>query len=138
MTDKQLSKYIVSPETAKALKEIGFDEPCYWSYSNEKRLYFTNTDAATNSHFKEAEYGVAPLLDHVFEWFNEKGVIGLLNIRYMKDSLPTWKYSFSIKTFEKDKECTPTYFEDNTYVKAWEAKQACIEKMIEMYKTIDS
>lgn len=63
MTDEQLSKYIVSPETAKALKEIGFDEPCYWSYSNERRLYFTSTNAATNSHFKEAEYGVVPLLE---------------------------------------------------------------------------
>jgi hypothetical protein len=56
----------------------------------------------------------------------------------MPQSLPTWKYSFSIKTTKQDEECIPTYFEDEAYIKAWQAKQTCIKKMIEIYKTIYS
>ena len=138
MTDKQLEKYIVSPEVAKELKEIGFDEPClgYYDSDGEFSQFSYYESERTNSDFNDIhpEYNresTAPLLDQVFDWFEEKCIFGLLSIRHISGSLPTWKYSFHVKSNE-----FPTYFEDNTYLRAWQAKQACIEKMIEIYKTI--
>ena len=54
-------------EQALALKELGFDEPCFGYYSNGDLVYGNHT----NNIIQRFRYS-APLYQQAFRWFREK------------------------------------------------------------------
>jgi hypothetical protein len=60
-----MDKYIVSYDIALKLKELGFNEPCLFAYSEQKKLI--------NYEFSFKDDVIAPLYDQVLEWFRIKG-----------------------------------------------------------------
>ena len=77
-----MKKYFVPYEIALALREIGFDEPCftYWVHDGEQITFATDHNrfgwsmiGFTNSQM-DKKHGLctAPLYDQVIDWFIKK------------------------------------------------------------------
>ena len=122
-------KDFVNYEQAVALKEIGFDP-----FSREDMLAYFNTsnsnlDLETKDwwHKRENDFSYAlsaPLKSQVFRWFRENK--RMESWIYTSDSL---EFYFSIL-----KECR--YISNSTdYLTYEEAEDACIDKLIEIFKT---
>ena len=68
----------VSLETAKLLKEKGFDEPCDFVYDEGKlewihhKFIFLGGKISTNSEFRDSEIISAPTLQMAMKWLREK------------------------------------------------------------------
>ena len=60
----------VSFETAKLLKEKGFDEPCIWAYDPYAVSFSKNYCEPKNSELNEYEYS-KPTLQRVMKWLRE-------------------------------------------------------------------
>ena len=130
--------YFCNYEQALALKELGFDEPCFAYYQksavigNDTILPIQIMDKASN--FNDAEYskmGVpfcsAPLKQQVFKWFRDKGFDFAIMEKY-KD-----KGKFYGGYINKPDERFGNSFGSNfkTYE---EAESACIDNLIEILK----
>ncbi len=106
-------KDFIPYEQALALKELGFDEPCFGYYNIDPQL-----KAPAFNMVKPFEHEwclPAPLKQQAFRWFREKH--GLHFPIMMQDSI--WYFErFSTKGFK-------------TYE---EAEQACLDKLIEICK----
>jgi hypothetical protein len=67
-----MEKEFIPYEQALALKELGFDEPCFFSYD------YWNTERLANTYYNYVNYNVreksvsAPLYQQAFRWFREK------------------------------------------------------------------
>ena len=70
MTDKINEEY-VSFETAKLLKEKGFDESCYQKYDNEGYLSFNHVGYINNEKSCDDFYALAPTLQMAMKWLRE-------------------------------------------------------------------
>jgi hypothetical protein len=67
--DKNFALY----EESFALKELGFNEECFWWYGFEKYLRKDRIGTSTNySYFLENKSCSAPLYSQAFRWFREK------------------------------------------------------------------
>ena len=62
-----MEKEFIPYEQALALKELGFDEPCFGHYSNGELVYSNHT----NNTMQRFRYS-APLYQQAFRWFREK------------------------------------------------------------------
>jgi predicted 3-demethylubiquinone-9 3-methyltransferase (glyoxalase superfamily) len=69
-----MKQEFVTYEQALALKELGFDEPCFGYYHEDKSLTYTNmVSQNTNSFWKiNNKVITAPLYQQAFRWFREK------------------------------------------------------------------
>ena len=125
-----MNKEFVPYEQALAIKELGFDEPCFGYYQKSAVI----GDATIlpiqirnkASNFNDNEYskmGVpfcsAPLYQQAFRWFREKYWLdnAVLKDRYVietREDLPSWWY-YGLNTYE-------------------EAELACLIKLIEIVK----
>lgn len=154
MTDEQLQKYVVGRESSKALKEIGFDEPCldYWDKEGGFSQFSYYESERANADFNDIhpEYereSTAPLLDQVFEWFSDRFIFGSTFIQ-MIDSVE-WAFAYRIQHLPKGKQAEKRKclhfkelesYEGYELVRAgvWntelEAKQECIKRMIQLFK----
>jgi hypothetical protein len=56
---------------ALALKELGFDEPCFGLYHNDKTCYPTQCKSHEQFH---GQICSAPLYQQAFRWFREKKI----------------------------------------------------------------
>ena len=113
LKNESMNKEFIPYEQALALKELGFDEPCFetYTYRNDLNLWSIN-------------YGTydikVPLYQQAFRWFREKYGLdnAVLKDKYVietQEDLPTWYYGFN----------TPE-----------EAELACLRKLIEIVKNI--
>lgn len=131
----------ISFETAKLLKEKGFDEPCYRIYkviANKPRVYH-NPNEATNSDLNEIyaniEFGTLPTLQMVMKWLREiyKLEVGS-TYDYDKDS---WWGNIN-PMFEETDENSDNYqkalrfdYQGKSYEQAAEAAiKYCLENLI--------
>ena len=125
-----MDEQFVSYDIALALKELGFDEPCFgWYYNNGLELDINANETVDRNQklgrFKDCF--IAPLYQQVFKFFRDKYNIDVV-IGSSYDRGKT--YFFRIET-------SPTlgyqYFDDkfNTYE---EAEIAYIIKLIEILK----
>jgi len=123
-----MKKEFIPYEQALALKELGFDEPCFGLYHIDKTFYPTSCI----SH--EQYYGqicLAPLYQQAFRWFREK---------YELDSMvqPTYSTKYQYRVFNIKIKCKVQIYGDymgkefKTYE---EAELACLIKLIEIVKT---
>lgn len=131
-----MKKYFVLYEEALALKNIGFDEPCFAGYNSKDRrnkqfTYPSAQDSNTTSKprvYKEyASRGMkgiikAPLYEQVFRWFREKHklhceiVVQLGFEHWSAHVLPSGEwFCKNVDTYEK-------------------AELACLKKLIELVK----
>ena len=95
MNTQKYPTWLVSPDIAKELKEIGFDKACVY-YTNEQLIASTNpytydslkthiyernealiTDIGNHNIFKNRIS--VPVWDDVFDWFREKGFIIIIS-----------------------------------------------------------
>ncbi len=117
-----MNKEFTSYTEALALKELGFDEPCFGYYNGQGN--YIGEEGKMNSNCNKlgmhGAYCTAPLYQQAFRWFREKG--------------------FDIKI---QKESVGLYFGFYWSGAAWiivgngsyeEAELACLKKLIERYK----
>jgi len=125
-----MNKEFVTYEQALALKELGFNEPCFgyyietkeWipaSYSQKGTIYPSNSDLMK-------EWVSASLYQQAFRWFREKYKLQA-EILWRGDMecfcYKTGKFKYGSHDFSKD--------DYKTYE---EAEQACLDKLIEICK----
>ena len=112
-------------EQALALKELGFDEPCFG-------YYWHNVDTVQNTgafHFGQKDCTddvVAPLYQQAFRWFREKHKLVFNFISY--SIVKPGEYHWSI-TWNDEAKATGKV---KTYEKA---EQACLDKLIKIVKS---
>ena len=119
-----MEKEFVTYEQALALKELGFEEPCFGGWDKDRGWwYHPDSDIVVD----------APLKQQVFRWFREKYK---LFPNFHKNEL-TDKYRYdeikNTETYEVLYDSMDYYFnvEFETYE---EAESACIDKLIEIVK----
>lgn len=111
-----MGKHFITYDLAVKLKKLGFDEECFGFYDNKnKNLILLHTSKDKNSI-------LAPLFQQVFDWFREKHNLHCVVDEY--ENPTSWGYL--INNEELDEE-----YNFETYE---EARQACLEKLIELSK----
>ena len=121
-------KDFVPYQEALALKQLGFDEPCFGSWEIEKTDTPTYTHSITTS-YKNSNHSIgktaAPLYQQAFRWFREKH--NLKSCIMFRTSMEDNKeyYDWLIKGQEV------VYRHFNTYE---EAELTCLKKLIEIVK----
>ena len=115
-----MNKEFVPYEIALAMKELGFDEPCFGFWSKIHGLFITTTSGKLNENAGEA---LAPLYQQAFRWFREKG--------YHCGIIPRYdEFHYFIKDFVNNKE-----YDDVYNISSYEeAELACLRKLIEIVK----
>ena len=117
-----MEKEFIPYEQALALKELGFNEPCFARYEyirNELQFPFCNT----KNHNQKTGNGInyqfisAPLYQQAFSWFREKYDLHLLPSK----NVNKWWATFGSWTSE-------------VYDSYEEAELACLKKLIEIVK----
>ena len=121
--DKNFALY----QESFALKELGFNEECFWWYGFEKYLRKDRIGTSTNySYFLENKSCSAPLYSQAFRWFREKYNINAV-ISWRDDLL---NYDISLTEMKKN-----GYFHYKENFKTYEeAEFACLKKLIEIVK----
>ena len=119
-----MEKYFVNYEQSLALKELGFDEPCFGVfYLIPETKKWEPYRIMEESNHNKSNFSISrPLIGQVFQWFREKH--DLLSIIF-KDYIHYW---FEIEKDDNEKHASRGY---DTYE---EAESACIDKLIEIVK----
>lgn len=111
-----MEKEFIPYEQALALKELGFDEPCFGAHHNENNLDLWSED------FDYSYVVKAPLYQQVFRWFREKYVFYVIIQPSLNNDFTcviwTSKAQYHIGVFK-------------TYE---EAELECLKKLIEIVK----
>ena len=108
-------KEFVNYEIALALKELGFDEPCFTYYYNITGKLRTNLSIDINNDMnymlnKKLGITLAPTFSQAFRFFREKyklqGAIYRLNFKWASQvfNIETSTYCFKHELFEKYEE----------------------------------
>ena len=120
-----MNKEFIPYEQALKLKELGFDEPCFGLYHNDKTFYPTQCKSHDQFH---GQVCLAPLYQQAFRWFREKYKLEAI---VQKADDFSW-YKFTIYFYLSDsKGFVDSYHEFNTHE---EAELACLIKLIEIVK----
>lgn len=107
-TNGNMSKSFIDYNTAKALKELGFDEPCIGSYNDKGNFNIGSTFGITNSLIDEwIRNGVignyictAPTHQQVIDWLYDKHG---LHVSIFPISKNQWVYEISfIETYPEN------------------------------------
>ena len=126
-------KDFVPYEQALALKELGFDEPCFGWYSKDGTFY----EGKMTIHQGLLS---APLYQQAFRWFREKhGLHHTIIPEFYKDGINfNWQILWYLP---KDKwtehvisKGTMWYGDNGEYPSQEEAESACLNKLIEIVK----
>jgi hypothetical protein len=133
-----MNKEFIPYEQALALKELGFDEPCFGRYYYKESYPMLNPNSGETElvfefgqYIKQTEITIlAPLHQQVFRWFREKYDLDIsINTVYSKyNEILSRKYSGVI---DNEGVFTNVGFYD-TYE---EAELACLKKLIEIVKS---
>jgi len=136
---KDMEKEFIPYEQALALKELGFDEPCFAFY--DESLYFPNNENQYGTFCNQkldASSCSAPLYQQAFRWFREK-------YNWQNECQPTSDqhshqlgYNYWIWNYKTGEEyCTEPKNRpagDWEYETHQEAELECLKKLIEIVK----
>ena len=134
-----MEKEFIPYEQALALKELGFDEPCFGFYNHQGILILMNQEdelniqVYKNSYVKLGKQYSAPLYQQAFRWFRKN--FGLFSSEVYDRGLDNGKlpiihsYSFRILNLNNFKD-----FYGDTFKTYEEAELACLKKIIEIVK----
>ena len=127
-----MEKEFIPYEQALALKELGFDEPCFFAFDNCSTPMRcsdlrTSEQKFNGVNYNSSSYTSQPTFSQAFRWFREKhNLIGLVEGGY-----DNGKNIFTYVIWKGFKDIiTDDYF--NTYE---EAELECLKKLIEITKT---
>ena len=122
-----VDKEFVPYEEALALKELGFDEPCFgWYQSSKLKKEYHPLKNSGNQSFMRKEDCNAPTFSQAFRWFREK-----YNIHSYIDQLKEYnnKLVYDFVLVSEDGED----YEDNRRWKTCEeAELECLRELIEI------
>jgi hypothetical protein len=128
-----MNKEFTLYEEAIALKEIGFDEPCFGSWEVEKTNIPTYTHSVTK-FYKNSDHPTgktsAPTYSQAFRWFRENYDIDSFVRRKYKNAVKIG-YFFGIDTIKYFKFID---FLSKTYETYEEAELECLKQLIEIVK----
>jgi hypothetical protein len=123
----------VSFETAKLLKEKGFDEPCYMAYVPTNRKHIMRNDAGHSNSMHPDDYYAVPTLQMAMKWLRE--VYNLFVFPFPQ--MNTNKFWVEIYQLSDNQEWENLYCESidlqdySTYEEACEAAiKYCLENLI--------
>ncbi len=133
-----MEKEFVSYEIAIALKELGFDEPCFghWNYNNGKINYWYDEEIQnerTNKCILDSEKQfpkmnkngcTAPTYSQAFRWFREKYKLHG-NVETLSGNQTNWIIYDKYGEFVADSNGAGSYEE---------AELECLKKLIEIVK----
>jgi hypothetical protein len=123
LNTKPMTNEFVPYEQALALKELGFDEPCFglWNLNNGKHEVDIIGVCEYSKEFKYREV-LAPTYSQAFRWFREK--YGFFHYVTTHDST-----DFEWYIYDKYQNDWEDDIVKNTYE---EAELACLKKLIEL------
>jgi hypothetical protein len=114
-----MKKEFVPYKQALALKELGFNEPCFgWWFADEEMLIIDKSTKSTSENIIQA-----PLFQQAFRWFREKYDLFCWIEKFHKDE--TYIFQIPPANFTKIQGHFKTYEE---------AELACLIKLIEIVK----
>ena len=122
-----MKKEFIPYEQALALKELGFEEPCFGYYDNVFKIHLCSFETMSDRGFISA-----PLYQQAFRWFREKYGLRIRNYVFVNmsggisEGFEIFKYAKV--QFDKD---TIDRVVALTYE---EAELACLNKLIEIVK----
>jgi hypothetical protein len=132
-------KDFVSYEQALALKELGFDEPCFAHYCNgdlitktailksSTMLYYQQNNINPNNQYKHQNC-TAPLYQQAFRWFREKHNLASHIATYWQHDWNNYSYQYYF-IFSK------IVWNGIEHYKTYEeAELDCLKKLIEIVK----
>ena len=123
-----MNKEFCTYKQALALKELGFDEPCFGYFNTDEELVYgidIKTIKYVLKYHKKDESVLAPLYQQAFRWFREKHNLVFNFISY--NIVKPGEYHWSI-TWNDEAKATGIV---KTYE---EAESACLDKLIEIIK----
>jgi hypothetical protein len=126
----ELKKEFIPYEQSLALKQLGFDEPCFGEYYYGKLKY----DEVSNGQTAHNDLALAPTFSQAFRWFREKHkIISVIGFYCDGDAWEDVGYEVAISAFEDF--ATHDTFVRSGYISYEEAELACLIKLIEIVKT---
>ena len=134
-----VDKEFVPYEEALALKELGFDEPCFAFFQveytellptmvdDDEEYRLTGYRTCSNLEMPK-NYTLAPTFSQALRWFRERKLLGLV---CPIDDWNSWSYSV------QGEDCMSPFFQMvycEEYKTYGEAELACLKKLIEIVK----
>ena len=120
-------------DMAVALKEIGFDEPCFMMYDKTELSEAVNTKTYKLHPLDYNNFDAlpncisAPLYQQAFRWFREKhGLFSEINLTTKQEDVKEFEF-FVLNVNEP-------LFESDDYKKYEEAELACLKELIKIVK----
>jgi hypothetical protein len=125
-----MEKEFIPYEQALALRELGFDEPCFGRYGNDSKMLYKDYSKELHSNW----HTIAPLYQQAFRWFREKHNM-LANI-YSNASGFLYEYHDTIGgTHRYDSGFTGDCEDTGTFTSFEKAQIECLKELIETIKT---
>jgi hypothetical protein len=125
-----MNKEFIPYEQALALKELGFDEPCFGAFIGKEFKFFDfSNDLNGYVNDKNLIIG-APLYQQAFRWFREKHKLYHTINMFGDWDKPQYSYLVSGRTMNNPAHMW--HFEDKDSHE--EAELACLIKLIEIVK----
>ena len=121
-----MEKEFIPYNEALALKELGFDEPCFMTYLNgklDKELFLFNHSIRSHS---TQEFTSAPLYQQCWRWFREKHNLEC-HIKSLYEQRENKGFYFGVADTYRD-------FYSKPYYSYEEAELECLKKLIEIVK----
>ena len=116
-------------EQALALKELGFDEPCFGYYTGDKKHLIIRPSMGRRNEDLNDIVCTAPLYQQAFRWFREKHNFHHYIEPIHRNSKIQYEYCV-VNSSEDAKE----FNEDDIISTYEEAELECIKKLIEIVK----
>lgn len=140
-----MEKYFANYNQSLALKELGFDKPCFGAYDTHKGdewLLNIKSDFYYGQFSDKNKACLAPLKSLVFEWFREKHNLRSNIMDFINDVTGIeWDYEIDFIGVDVDengnyKPLVDYSIDDETrkFKTYKEAESACIDKLIEIVK----
>lgn len=125
--------WLITKDIAKKLKEIGYNEECYFELNEENKVVIeidtmedsSIIDVTDLIPYKNDYYCTpsVPTWTEVLEWFRKRNLVGLVTHRYRSKN--DNGFSFEVLDVENEIIVYKTYEE---------AQEALVYKLIEIYK----
>ena len=133
-----MEKEFVKYTEALALKELGFNEPCFGFHSKIHGLMMVKT-SGSSSLYKDAGECLSPTYSQAFRWFEDNHQ---LYPAVVTDQTSYPKYAFEIASFfgnpkdltEKEWGWNEMVLSRSLYRTKTEAELECLKKLIEIVK----
>jgi hypothetical protein len=124
-----MEKHFVTYNQALALKELGFDEPCFGAYDTHQGDDWI-LNIQSNYYYRQFsdknKACLAPLVGQIFKWFRKNHSIHGIVSYYGKG-----QWNIEILDYKGNE---LIQIEDNTFWSYEEAESACIDELIEIIK----